>query len=564
MTSVNREIRPDFFAMPEQGRPSWEASRRSQKKSARNSWRVHVDLLTNASSLAGTTVVTSALGFAYWAYAARLFSQTAVGYGSAAVSVMTLLGTIGMLGFGTLLIGELPRRAARAELVAAALFTSAIGSLILGVGFCVGAPVFSKRFNGIIGSPAEAAILVAGVILTGVTLVFDQATIGVLRGDIQLWRNVVFSIVKLLVLPVMAIGLHDSVGLGIVASWVAAMALSLIPAVLQRVRNGRQVIVGPNWGVLRSLGRTTLAHNWLNLSISIPRSLIPVLVTVTVSASANAAFYAAWTLSGFLYIIPTHLSTVLFALAAADPKAIARKLRFTLRLSLFIGIPGMALMALGANWALRIFGPNYAREATVPLLLLVMGYLPSIPKAHYIAVSRATGQIARGAAVLTAAAIMEVVAASIGGIYGGVRGLTVAYLGVLLLEGLITAYPVYRATLTKGRHRSEPCIPATNEPTSTMRPIAAYRAGSHRGPEREPRVLSTGTAYSSGPGPADSTRTYPAPRSTYGIRPAHRPTERLTFMLGSNTRAGSSGSAAVSVNTYQKICYSGVTRRIAL
>ena len=41
-----------------------------------------------------------------------------------------------------------------------------------------------------------------------------------------------------------------------------------------------------------------MIHNWLNLAITVPWMLLPVLVTVTVSAAANAAFYAAWTLNG--------------------------------------------------------------------------------------------------------------------------------------------------------------------------------------------------------------------------------------------------------------------------
>src|ERR1700734_3299662 len=41
-----------------------------------------------------TPGVASVLGFVYWALAARLFSQRAVGYGSAGISAMTLLGTI--------------------------------------------------------------------------------------------------------------------------------------------------------------------------------------------------------------------------------------------------------------------------------------------------------------------------------------------------------------------------------------------------------------------------------------------------------------------------------------
>ena len=95
-------------------------------------WRRHRELLSNASSLVATTGVASALGFLYWALAARLLTQQAVGYGSAAVSAMTLLGTIGMFGLGTVLIGELPRRRHRAGLVSAALLASGLGSLCSG------------------------------------------------------------------------------------------------------------------------------------------------------------------------------------------------------------------------------------------------------------------------------------------------------------------------------------------------------------------------------------------------------------------------------------------------
>jgi hypothetical protein len=73
-------------------------------------WRRNRDLLDNAGTLLGTTAVTVGLGFFYGALAARLFTQQEVGYGAAAVSAMTLLGTIGTFGLGSLLVGELPRR----------------------------------------------------------------------------------------------------------------------------------------------------------------------------------------------------------------------------------------------------------------------------------------------------------------------------------------------------------------------------------------------------------------------------------------------------------------------
>src|SRR5438132_1175124 len=90
-------------------------------------------MLINAGSLVCTTVATGVLGFAYWWVAARQFPPQAVGLASAAVSAMMLLGSICILGLGTLLIGELPRQPGKeAPLISAALI------IVGGVGACGG------------------------------------------------------------------------------------------------------------------------------------------------------------------------------------------------------------------------------------------------------------------------------------------------------------------------------------------------------------------------------------------------------------------------------------------
>ena len=181
----------------------------------------------------------------------------------------------------------------------------------------------------------QAVIFTIGVTLTSVTMVFDQATIGMMRGSLQLSRNLAFALGKLAILPAVAVIMHDQLGIGITLSWVAGTAASMTLVLIRLHLSGSHVFPRPDWAILRALGKTALAHNWLNLAIAVPRSFVPVLVTIVVSPSANAAFYAAWTLTGFLYIVPMHLATVLFAIAAADPKTIARKLRLSLRLSFY-------------------------------------------------------------------------------------------------------------------------------------------------------------------------------------------------------------------------------------
>jgi O-antigen/teichoic acid export membrane protein len=423
-------------------------------------WRRHRDLLDNAGSLLATTGLTALLGFVYWTVATRMFSQQAIGYGSAAVSAFTLLGTIGMFGLGTLLIGELPRRSTtRAGLVSAALLACALGSLLLGIGFVLVAPHVSGHFAVVLGTPGRAALFVAGSVVTAVTLVFDQATIGLLRGQLQLARNVTFAVFKLAILPAAAIFLHDGFGFGVTAAWVAGMALSLAATAAWLRLKGTHVLPRPHWGILRELGWTAMAHNWLNIAINVPLTMLPVLVTILVSPAANGAYYVALMLASFLYAVPASLSTVLFAVVAGDPTVAARKLRFAIRLSLLIGLPGMIVLGAGAHFLLSLFGPGYAADATVPLILLAIGYPFGIPIALYIAVCRASGKITRAAVVLTTFAAIDLGMAAVGAVYGGLIGLQLMLLAGRVIEALLLTPTVLRAAMGQGRHRRTDDVP---------------------------------------------------------------------------------------------------------
>ena len=152
----------------------------------------------NAGSLVGTTAVTTMLGLAYWWVAARWFPPQAVGLGSAAISAMTLLGTVCIVGLGTLLVGELPRQPGKeGSLISAALI------IVGGIGGCAGmvfavvAPFVAVDFQTLRASIVDIVLFASGVSLTAITLVLDQAMIGLLRGELQFWRNTLFAVAKL-------------------------------------------------------------------------------------------------------------------------------------------------------------------------------------------------------------------------------------------------------------------------------------------------------------------------------------------------------------------------------
>jgi O-antigen/teichoic acid export membrane protein len=411
------------------------------------------DLLRNAGSLAATTGLTSLFGFVFTIFAARMFSANAVGWGNAAINAMQLFGTIGMFGLNTMLIGELPKRKRgdRGGLFAASLAASAIGSVILGFLFAiiVGSH-FDKNLPGVGGTLGQVLLFTIGTAVTGATLVFDEGTIGLLRGGVQLWRNMAMSAIKLAALPLTAVLLHDKLGVGITLAYVIGIFGSMIPASIMLVRSGSRIFHRPDWQSLRRLIPVAVNHNWLNLAMATPSRIIPIIVAVVVGGKESGVFYVAWMITSLLFMVPVHLGTVLFALASASPQVVAEKLRFVLRVSLLIGLPVMAVLAISAHFMLGLYdspknGFIYSHDGPLPLWLLVIGYIPQMPRAQFIAVSRATNRIGQAAGLICCFACCEFGSIYIGGRLHGLDGLSFAYLGVLIVEGLITAPTVLRA-----------------------------------------------------------------------------------------------------------------------
>jgi hypothetical protein len=249
-----------------------------------------------------------------------------------------------------------------------------------------------------------------------------------------------------------------------------------------------------------------MAHNWLNISQAVPFTVLPVLVTLLVSPSANGAFYIASMLTSFLFAVPISLAEVLFAVVANDPRVIARKLRVALRLSFMIGLPGMIVLGAGAHFLLSMFGRGYASEGTVPLELLTLAYPLGVPKALYIAVCRASGRITRAAAVLTTFSVAELGVATVGALSHGLVGLSLMLLACRFVEALLITPTVVRAAIGHGRHR---------RPAGTVSEVMS---------DQQPAPL-TGNGYRPQPAPltGNGNRPQPAPLTGNGYRPQPAP-----------------------------------------
>jgi len=398
----------------------------------------HRTLVINAASMMSSTAIGAGLGFVYWWVAAQYFPKAEVGLASALISAMGFLGNLGMVGLGTLLMGKLARETTgRSALIITALLMAALVSGVLALGFALLSPVFSAEF-AVFRSPTLVLAFVVGVVFTAITLILDQAVIGLLRGGLQLSRNVIFSVVKLLVLAGVGFGFKIGDAQFIFAAWAGGNVVSLLAMGAMAWRSGMRVHQWkPQLSLLRELPGEAIRHHLLNMALQSTALAFPVIVTFLLSAEANGSFAIASLLAGFVSTIPFTLSMALYAVGATGKEAFGPKLLLSLRLSLLLGALANVVIWVSADWLMAIFGKGYGAESAWVLRLLSLGVFPIIVKDHYIAIRRVGNRIA--ATILTAAVggLLELGGIVIGALMGGLYGLCIGWLIGFTIEALL-------------------------------------------------------------------------------------------------------------------------------
>jgi len=421
-------------------------------------------ILANAGSLVGSTAITSGLGFIYWWLAARQFPPEAVGLGSAAISAMMFLGNVSVLGFGTLLIGELPRQPGReGSLISTALFLVGMTGGTLGLFFALVAPWVSADLWVLAENIGNTSLFALGVSLTAVTLVTDQAMVGLLRSDLQLGRNTIFAMTKLIALIIVGLWMTQKLGLSIYATWLGGniASLAILAGYGAWKNNNKAHSYKPKWNLLHKLGSTALGHHVLNLTLQASGLLMPIIVTAVLSARMNAYFYTSWMIASFATVVSVALTTVLYAVGSADPAALATKIRLTLRLSVLAGVLTSIALLVGADFVLGLFKPAYAGQAGLSLRILGLAVFPLIAKNHFVVIRRIHNQIISTAWWMMAGGVLELTLAATGARLGGLAGLSLGWVAAMCIEALFMVRTIYQVAMPAPLSNSLPAVPSS-------------------------------------------------------------------------------------------------------
>jgi len=405
-------------------------------------------LFLGASLLAFGTAVSSALGFVYWLIAAKQFSPASVGYAAAGISLMNFIGHLGEVGFGALLIGETRNHGERINgLISAGLQIAFSCSAAVALIYLVLSTLFPVTLGDIGDTNLGRVTFVAGCALTGVTLVLDQAMVGLSRTALQVVRNVTFAFIKLFLLiavPVIMSGLAPNEST-ILSTWIIGQIASLVLLAFYLRRDLRSVVASPDFAGVKPLLPHVIGHHGLNLANLAPSLLLPFIVTAVLSPSINAAFYAAWTLINVAFLAPASLSTIVFASGKEDPAELPERLKTSLASSILIAVLGAISCFVLGRFVLGVFSDLYADLAASSFTVLGFSLFPIAIKYHYVAVQRLFNRMGPASALVGFGCLLELGGAIIGGTQLGLFGLSLGWLIGLTVEALFMVPTLVRA-----------------------------------------------------------------------------------------------------------------------
>ncbi|MET8245367.1 lipopolysaccharide biosynthesis protein [Streptomyces sp. NPDC005202] len=353
-------------------------------------------LFRNAYALMLNTGISAVLGLGFWLAAARYYSESAVGQGSAAIAAMKFLAGLTAVTLTGALARFIPvaGRSTGRFIFRTYAGSSVVVALAAGV-FLLTLDVWGPSYRFLHG-PLNGLGFVVAIVAWNLLTLQDGVLTGLRSAPWVPVGNTVFSAVKLGLLVAFAVAIPTS---GVFVSWVAAIATSVVPLgwLVFRRLVPRQVKATEDHArppTLKEIGRF-LAGDYTGSLFSLAVVyLVPVIIASQVSSEDNAYFYITTTIGGTVNLLAINMGASLTVEGSHDPDRLAANTRAALKRMARIMVPICGLLFLGAPYILHVFGEGYAHAATPLLRWFAVGALLRVVMETYFAVLRAQSRTA--------------------------------------------------------------------------------------------------------------------------------------------------------------------------
>lgn len=350
-------------------------------------------LYTNAVYMMMSHGILALLGFFFWVIVARYYTAAELGYSSAIISAIGLVGLIGRLGLDSFLVRFLSGSTNPARIMNTALTYSGIATALVALATAVGLRLWTPNLGFVATQPIFLAAFVAFAVASSLSTVAGAGFIAGRQAKYLMLKDALFGATKLF-LPFLFLQRFHA--FGIVASWGLATTLGLLAGLfLFMPRVLADYTLRPSLGdrlVRRAWGFSGMSY-MVNLLAAAPAFIVPIIVIGALGPEENAYFYVSWAIATIVFFVPHSLAQSLLAEGAYDRHRLRHDVRRTIVSSFTLLLPVTILVWLFGERLLLAFGASYSERSFEVLRVLMLASLPLSVTRPFFSVLRVRGHL---------------------------------------------------------------------------------------------------------------------------------------------------------------------------
>lgn len=317
-----------------------------------------------------STGLMGALGFFFWLICTHIFSPDQIGVGTALISAMGLISTIGLLGFNATFVRILPTSTNRDnEINTGSLLVIGASALIAAL-YILLIPFIAPSLDIVHHSFWYAAGFIVMVALASINSLTDSIFIAYRAAQYALITDGVITAGTKLLLPVLFVGLG---AYGVFASAGLAASIGMIASVLYLVFTfGYKPKIKIDKATLKSVFHYSFTNYIANLLSMAPSLVLPIIVLDHLGAAAAGYYYLSFMIINLLYTVSISVSQSLFAEGSYSEGSLRDLFKRSTILVVAIMIPASILLILFGPFVLSFFGKSYSAGGSAVIVLLAL------------------------------------------------------------------------------------------------------------------------------------------------------------------------------------------------
>lgn len=312
-------------------------------------------------------MVNTASGFLFWVVAARYYSVSDVGIGTALLSSLGIIVTFSLFGFNISLIRFMPLRI-KETVFNTILFVTSISAIIAALIYLFFIDSISPSISFI---KSNFIIFIMFSLANSVLFVTQSGLLSSRKGESYFLQNLMLaSRIPLLIIFASfgGLGIFFSIGLAYILSSIFAFIL---------IRNYVKFNLELDLSFTKEIFKFSFINYLANLLSNIPPYALPIIIINLLGPEVAAKYFIAYSIGSFVLIIPNSVGTSLFV-EGSHGMDLKKGLIKALGAVYSILLPVFIIIYFFAGNLLGIFGKDYIESIELLRIFAFSGFLAAI------------------------------------------------------------------------------------------------------------------------------------------------------------------------------------------